>query len=323
MLYDVLIVGGGPAGLTAAIYSLRAGKKVMLIERMVPGGQIAYTKYVENYTGFKKIDGDELSTLMFEHAKSFGLEVVFSDVLDMELEGKIKTVRTHKGTFEGKTIILCLGASAKQLNLPNERKFIGRGVSYCATCDGTLFRDKNVAIVGGGSSSLEDCLYLAGLAKNVYLIHRRDYFKGEKILANEVLALSKQENPPVEILFSSAVEDIAGDDKLQSIVVKNLITNEKRELDVDALFIAIGRKPDTEILGDKINLDQNGYIITNEKMETSMPGVYAAGDVRQKQLRQIVTAASDGAIASVNTNEYILKTFGGWFCKKNYLEQTA
>lgn len=311
MEYDVLIVGGGPAGMTAAIYSLRAGKKVLLVERMVPGGQIAYTKYVENYTGFKKIEGAELSNLMFEHAKSFGLDVVFSDVLDVELEGKIKKIRTHKGTFEGKTIILCLGASAKQLNLPNERKFIGKGVSYCATCDGTFFRDKTVAIVGGGSSSLEDCLYLSSLAKKVYLIHRKDEFKGEKILANQVYALSKVENSPLEILFSSAVEEIIGEDKVEGLIINNLITNEKSKLDVDALFIAIGRKPDTELLENKIELDKNGYIITNEKMETSIPGVYAAGDVRQKQLRQIVTAASDGAIASVNTNDYILKNFGG------------
>ena len=311
MLFDVIIVGGGPAGLTAAIYSLRAGKKVLLIERMTPGGQVAYTKFVENYTGIKKIDGAELSLMMFEHAKSFGLQTVFSDVLDIEIDGKIKKVRTHNGTFEGKTIILCLGASAKQLNLPNERKFVGRGVSYCATCDGNFFKDKTVAIVGGGNTSLEDCLHLSGLAKKVYLIHRSDCFKGEKILVDEVTTLSEKQNPVVELLLSSAVTEIVGEDKVQSIVVKNLKTNEEQNIDVDALFIAIGRKPDTEMLVGKIDLDEHGYIIANDKMETSIPGVYAAGDVRQKQLRQIVTAASDGAIASVNTNDYILKNFGG------------
>ena len=311
MLYDVLIVGGGPAGLTAAIYSLRAGKKVLLVERMVPGGQIAYTKTVENYTGIKKIDGAELSEMMFDHAKSFGLEVVFSDVLDFDIEGEIKKIRTHNGTFEGKTIILCLGASAKQLNLPNEKKFMGRGVSYCATCDGNFFKGKTVAIVGGGSSSLEDALHLSTLAKKVYLIHRRDEFRGEQILASKIFALAKDENSALETVLSSAVDAISGTDKLESITVKNLKTGELRDLNVDALFIAIGRKPDTEMLVDKIELDGSGYIITNEKMETSLAGVYAAGDVRQKQLRQIVTAASDGAIASINTNEYILRTFGG------------
>ena len=311
MLYDVLIVGGGPAGLTAAIYSLRAGKKVLLVERMVPGGQIAYTATVENYTGIKKIDGVELSQMMFDHAKSFGLEVVFSDVLDFEIKGEIKKIKTHKGTFEGKTIILCLGASAKQLNLPNEKKFMGRGVSYCATCDGNFFKGKTVAIVGGGNSSLEDCIHMSTLAKKVYLIHRRDEFRGEKILASKIFDLANDQNSPLETVLSSAVDAISGTDKLESITVKNLKTNELRNLDVDALFIAIGRKPDTEMLVGKIELDSNGYIITNEKMETSLPGVYAAGDVRQKQLRQIVTAASDGAIASINTNEYILRTFGG------------
>lgn len=311
MLYDVLIVGGGPAGLTAAIYSLRAGKKVLLVERMVPGGQIAYTATVENYPGIKKIGGVELSEMMFEHAKSFGLDVVFSDVLDYEFDGQIKKIRTHNGTFEGKTIILCLGASAKQLNLPNEKKFMGRGVSYCATCDGNFFKGKTVAVVGGGNTSLEDCLHMSNLAKKVYLIHRRDDFKGEKILSDQVFALAKQENSPLEVVLCSAVEEIVGNDKLESIVVKNLVTNELRTLNVDALFIAIGRKPDTEMLVGKIELDNKGYIITNEKMETSVAGVYAAGDVRQKQLRQIITAASDGSIASINTNEYILKTFGG------------
>ena len=308
MLYDVIIVGGGPAGLTAAIYSLRARKKVLLIERMVPGGQIAYTTVVENYPGIKKISGAELSEQMFEHAKSFGLEVVFSDALEMELNAKIKTVKTHSGTFEGKTVILCLGASAKQLNLPNEKKFIGRGVSYCATCDGNFFKNKKVAIVGGGNSSLEDSLHLAGIAKEVYVINRKDKFKGEHILIEQAENMCKV-NENYKIIYNSAVEEIIGEDKLSKIKVQNLITKDEKELDVDALFIAIGRKPDTEMLNGLLELE-NGYIVTNEKMETSIAGVYAAGDVRKKQLRQIVTAASDGAIASINTNEYILNNFG-------------
>ena len=309
MLYDVIIVGGGPAGLTAAIYSIRAGKKVLLIEKMVIGGQVAYTSVVENYPGIKKITGGELAELMFEHAKSLGVQIVYSEVLDVQFKDKIKKVRTHEGTFEGKTIILCLGASAKQLNLPNEKKLLGRGISYCATCDGNLFKGKRVAIVGGGNSSLEDSIHLSGLADEVYVIHRKDVFRGENILVNQVETLASS-NKNFKILFNTAIEEIVGEDKLESLKLVNLLTKERTTLDVDALFIAIGRKPDTEMFAGEIELDENGYIITNEKMETSVPGVYAAGDVRQKQLRQIVTAESDGAIASINTNDYIFKNFG-------------
>lgn len=309
MLYDVLIIGGGPAALTAAIYSRRAGKSVLVIERMVPGGQIALTSTVENYPGIIKTDGVTLATMMFDHATSLKTEFVFSDVLEFDLNGKIKKVKTHEGTFEGKCIILCLGASAKQLNLENEKKFLGRGVSYCATCDGALYRDKIVAVVGGGNTSLEDSLYLSGLAKKVYLIHRRDKFKGDNILVNQLKAETEKPQSSVELLLNSHVVKIEGEQNVSAIEVENCETKEVKKLQIDGLFIAIGRKPDTELL-EGVELDKNGYIITNEKMETNIPGVFAAGDVRQKQLRQIVTACSDGAIASVNTNEYILKNFG-------------
>ena len=307
-MFDVLIVGGGPAALTAAIYSRRAGKSVLVVERMVPGGQIALTNTVENYPGIKKTDGMTLATMMFEHAQSLGTQFVFSDVLEFSLEGKVKQIRTHEGTFEGKVIILCLGASAKQLNLENEKKFLGRGVSYCATCDGNFFKDKVVAIVGGGNTSLEDSIYLSNLAKKVYLIHRRDEFKGDRILVEQLQAETSKPNSKIEVLYNSHVTKISGTDKLESITIENCVTKQSEELALDGLFIAIGRKPDTELL-EGVELDKNGYIITNEKMETNIPGVYAAGDVRQKQLRQIITACSDGAIASVNTNEYISRNF--------------
>lgn len=309
MIYDSIIIGGGPAGLTAAIYSIRAGKSVLLFERQVIGGQVAYTSMVDNYTGIKHIDGATLSSMMFEHAKSLGLQINYSEVIDLDFSEKIKKVKTHKGTFEAKTIILCLGASAKKLDIENEKKFLGRGISYCATCDGNFFKDKNVAVVGGGSTSLEDTIYLSNLAKKVFLIKRRAEFSGEKILCEKVLALSK--TPKVEVITNSSVEKIVGEDKLEKIVVKNLVDGSFKELEVDGLFIAIGRKPDTEMVFEKLNLDKNGYIITDEKMQTSVPGVYACGDVRAKQLRQIVTAVNDGAIASVNANEYILNEFGG------------
>ncbi len=306
MLYDVLIIGGGPAAITAGIYSKRAGKNVLIIERMAPGGQVAMTNTVENYPGIKHTDGMTLATMMYDHVTSLGVEFVFSDVLEFDIKGKVKRVRTHEGTFEGKSIILCLGASAKQLNVENEKKFLGRGVSYCATCDGNFFKEKNVAIVGGGNTSLEDSLYLAGLAKKVYVIHRRDTFRGEQILVERLESESADPSSPIEILYNSHVVAIEGNDKLNSITVENCVTKENKKLDVDGLFIAIGRKPDTELL-EGVELDKNGYIITNEKMGTNIAGVYAAGDVRQKQLRQIITACSDGAIASVNINEYILQ----------------
>ena len=309
MVYDVLIIGGGPAAITAGIYSKRAGKSVLIVERMVPGGQVALTNTVENWPGIKKTDGMTLATAMFDHVSSLGVEFVFSDVLEFDLESKVKKIRTHEGTFEGKTIILCLGASAKQLNLKNERKFLGRGVSYCATCDGNFFKEKTVAIVGGGNTSLEDSLYLSNLAKKVYVIVRRDSFCGDQILIEQVKKANDDPNNPIEILFNSQVVEIDGSDKLEKITVENCLNKSKNEIELDGLFVAIGRKPDTEIL-QGVELDKNGYIITNEKMETNIPGVYAAGDVRQKQLRQIVTACSDGAIASINTNEYILKNFG-------------
>ena len=309
MLYDTIIVGGGPAGLTAAIYSIRAGKSVLLFEREIIGGQVAYTAMVDNYTGIKHTDGGTLASMMLDHAKSLGLNINYSEVIDLKLDEKIKQVITHKGTFEAKTIILCLGASAKKLNLENEKKLLGKGVSYCATCDGNFFKGKVVSVVGGGNTSLEDVIYLSSLAKKVYLIKRRKEFNGEKLLYDKVLTLASEKK--VEIITSSSVEKIIGEENLEKLLLKDLENGEEREIETDGLFISIGRKPDTEMLIDKVKLDNKGYVITDEKMQTSAPGVYACGDVRVKQLRQIVTAVSDGAIASVNANEYILKEFGG------------
>ena len=306
MIYDILIIGGGPAGLTAGIYGRRAGKKVLIIERMMSGGQVALTSIVENYPGVETTDGISLATKMFEQATNLGVDFVYSYVLEYDLLGKTKIVRTHEGTFEGKTIILCLGASARQLNLENEKKFLGRGVSYCATCDGNFFKDKTVAVVGGGNTSLEDSLYLSNLAKKVYVIHRRDKFKGDEILVERLECKSERHN--IEILLNSRVIKIDGADKLSAITVENCLTKEQKVLNVDGLFVAIGRKPDTELLTN-VELDENGYIITNDRMETNLEGVFSAGDVRKKQLRQIITACSDGAIASVSASEYITKNF--------------
>lgn len=306
-MYDIIIIGGGPAGLTASIYALRAKKSVLLIERYAPGGQVAQTGKIENYPGFKSIDGLELSNLMFEQASDLGLETIYTDVIKYDLLGKVKKVETYDGTFECKAVVLALGAVARQLDVENEKKFIGRGISYCATCDGNFFKDKNVAVVGGGNTSFEDCLYLADIVNKIYLIHRRDEFRGDK---HTLLKLKEFEKVgKIEFVLNSVVKALNGEDKLISVVVENKIDKTLREIPVDGLFVAIGRRPDTSLIQDIITLDENGYIITDENMRTNIDGVYAVGDVRQKRLRQIVTACSDGAISAVDIIDYISKTF--------------
>lgn len=304
-MYDVLIIGGGPAGLTAAIYALRAKKSCLMIEKFAPGGQVSLTSKIENYPGHKSIDGFGLSSLMFEQASELGLEVVYSDVLEFDILGETKRVRTHEGEFEGRTIILCMGASARTLDVENEKRFLGRGLSYCATCDGNFYRDKVVAVVGGGNTSFEDCVYLSNLASKIYLIHRRDEFRGDKSTLEKLREFEKEGK--IEFVLNSVVKEIRGEEKLKSIVVENKFDKSCREISVDGLFVAIGRKPDTSLLSGVVNLDENGYIITDENMRTNIPGVYAAGDVRKKRLRQIVTACSDGAIASTDIVDYLSK----------------
>lgn len=306
MVYDIIIVGGGPAGLTSAIYGLRAGKKVLVIERFMPGGQVALTKEIKNYPGYESIDGFVLATNMFNQATSLGMELITSDVLDYEFNGEIKKVKTYEGTFEGKTVILCLGASAKELELENEKRFLGRGVSYCATCDGNFFKDKTVAVVGGGNTAFEDVIYLSNLAKKVYLIHRRDAFRGDYASLEKLNTLAK-DNSKLEYVLNSTIVNLCGTEKLESIKVENKLTKEIQTLDVEGVFVAIGRKPDTDLVKDKISLDDKGYIITDADMKTNIDGVYAAGDVRQKTLRQIVTACSDGAIAVLSALTYLQK----------------
>ena len=308
-MYDIIIIGGGPAGLTASIYAMRAKKSVLLIERYAPGGQVAQTGKIENYPGFKSIDGLELSNLMFEQVSDLGLETIYTDVIKYDLLGKVKKVETYDGTFECKAVVLALGAVARQLDVENEKKFIGKGISYCATCDGNFFKDKNVAVVGGGNTSFEDCLYLADIVNKIYLIHRRDEFRGDK---HTLLKLKEFEKVgKIEFVLNSVVKALNGEDKLISVVVENKIDKTLREIPVDGLFVAIGRRPDTSLIQDIITLDENGYIITDENMRTNIDGVYAVGDVRQKRLRQIVTACSDGAISAVDIIDYISKTFWG------------
>ena len=298
-IYDVIILGSGPAGLTAGIYAKRAGMKVAVIEKSTPGGQVITTYEVCNYPGFEKISGIDLATKMFTQASNIGVDILFEEVKDTVLEGDIKQVITYNGTYQAKTVIICLGAAARRLNLDNERHYIGKGISYCATCDGALFKDKVVAVVGGGNTAIEDAIYLSNLAKKVYLIHRRDQFRAETILSQ-----SLQKQPNIEYVLNSVVTAIDGDNIIRKITVSNLQDKSSKDISLDGLFVAIGRGPDTDIVHG-VKLDDKGYIMVDDKMQTSIPGVYACGDIRNTQLRQIVTACSDGAIAATKAYEYI------------------
>ncbi len=302
-IYDTIIVGGGPAGLTAAIYLKRANADILVLERNIPGGQMVNTPLIENYPGFSKIDGVELSLAMKNQVESLGVEIMQTDVLDYELDKVIKTLKIYNGTLKAKTIILALGASSKQVECNGEQKFIGRGVSYCATCDGALYSGKTVAVVGGGNSAFTDCLYLANMCKKVYLIHRRDAFRADKVLEAQVRNLEK--TGKVEFVLNSTVSEINGNTNVESITITNKLTNKNKSLSVSAIFVAIGRTPDTLLLNGKINLTDGGYIKTDENMLTSVPGVFAAGDCREKNFRQIVTATSDGAIASLGVIKHL------------------
>ena len=295
-MYDIIIIGGGPAGLTSAIYGAMANKKVLVLEKMGAGGKVANINKIKNYPGFKEIDGYELSINMKEQAKELGAEFKIEEVIDVELENEIKVVRTYKQEYKCKNVIVSTGAYARPLDVDNEKQFYGRGLSYCATCDGNFFKNKIVAVVGGGAAALGDCIYLSNLAKKVYLIHRRDTFN---MLSGNYLTVKKlsQESSKVEIITNTVVTKLNGLDVLDSIEIENKITEQKSTLNVDGIFVAIGRKPDTSIFENILKLDDNGFIITNELMQTNLKGVYAVGDVRNTPLRQIVTACSDGAIA--------------------------
>lgn len=301
-MYDTIIIGGGPSGMACAIYLKRAGKNVLILEKSMIGGQMALTKQVENYPGVKSIDGASLAMQMYDQVVSMGIEIKFEEVVSCSLTQPNKVVNTHKNSYSAKTVYISTGASTKQLNVNGEKKLIGKGISYCATCDGALFKNKDVAIVGAGNTALEDCLYLSNVVSKVYLIHRRDEFRGDFVNSQNVI--KQADAGKIELVLSSEVVDIIGEERLEKIVVFNKKTEQKRELNIDGLFIAIGRKPDTEIF-EGLTLTDKGYIQTNEKMQTNISGVYAGGDVRNTPLRQIVTACSDGALASIYINEYL------------------
>lgn len=294
MIYDVIIIGGGPAGLNSAIYTTRAGKKTLVIEHYAIGGQAALTHEIVNYAGVKTATGYELTETMKDQAEAFGTEFVFDEITSLSLEGEIKTVNTeYSGTFSAKNIILAMGAKARELGVERERELTGKGISYCATCDGNFFKGKTVAIVGGGDTALTDVVYLKKMTEKVYIIHRRDEYRGSQSLINEI---KTSEN--VGEILESVVTSLVGT-PLETVEVKNRRTNEKRQISVDGLFVAVGNEPQTKLIKDVITLE-DGYIVTDEEMRTNIPNVYAVGDIRKKALRQVITACADGAIASIH-----------------------
>ncbi len=303
MIYDVIIVGGGPSGMSAAIYASRARLKTLLIEKAGCGGQIAITDHLENYPGFEEgINGFELAMKMEKQARTFGCEIVYGEVSFIETDDAIKKViLSDKKEYFTKTIIIASGANFRKLGVEGEQEFIGKGVSYCATCDGPFFRNKEIAVVGGGDSALQEALYLTKFATKVNLIHRRDQFRAAKILQEKVFA-----EPKINIIFDSVVEKISGNLSVEQVILKNVKNNISSPLNVNGVFVFVGWLPNTKFLENtKIKLNEAGYIVTDDNMNTSIEGIFACGDVRQKILRQVVTAAGDGAIAAISAQHFI------------------
>jgi len=302
MVYDVIIIGGGPAGLGAAIYSSRARMRTLIIEKAGCGGLIAITDNLENYPGFDKgINGFELTSKMEQQARTSGAEITYGEVVEIESDETLKKVILTDKTFITKTIIIASGSSFKKLGVKGENEFIGRGISFCATCDGPFFKNKEVAVIGGGNSALQEALFLTKFASKVTLIHRRNEFRAAKILQERVAA-----EPKIKIILDTVVEEITGTQTIEKIKVRNVKSDAAKEIPVDGVFIFIGWTPNTKFLmNNKIALDEKGYILTDEEMKTAVDGIYACGDVRKKSLRQVVTAVSDGATASVSAHHYI------------------
>lgn len=300
-IYDTIIIGGGPAGYTAALYAARAGLDSLLLERMSAGGQMALTGDIDNYPGFDEgIDGFTLGMKMQKGAERFGAKTEYAEVLSVDFSDKIKKLITTNGEYLAKTVIIASGANPKELGVPKERELIGKGIHYCAHCDGRFYKDKTVAVIGGGNSAVSDALYLSRLAKKVYLIHRRDKLRAEKI---HEIPLLQAEN--VEFVWDSVVKDFIADSRITGLNIENTKSNNKTDIQCNGVFISIGRKPATDFLADAVALDENGYIIADETTRTSVEGVFAAGDIRTKALRQIITAASDGAVAVHFAEEYL------------------
>ncbi|MGE4484504.1 MAG: NAD(P)/FAD-dependent oxidoreductase [Oscillospiraceae bacterium] len=298
-MYDVIIIGGGPAGLTAAIYSSRAGLSALVLEKLSPGGQASLTYEIDNYPGFKQISGIELAGEFESHAKASGAEIAMEEVTALDLDGEIKTAATHSDRYEAKTVILAMGSERRKLGIPGENEFFGRGVSYCATCDGNFFRGRDVAVLGGGNTAAGFAVELSEICRHVTLIHHSAELSALFSLKNQISSRSN-----ISVLFQREAEEILGSISVEQLKLKNKITGETSLIDVNGVFIAVGIKPSSSIINEKL-LFPDGFIRADEKGVTPVPGVFAAGDLRKKQLYQIVTAMSDGANAAYSAQLYL------------------
>jgi thioredoxin reductase (NADPH) len=299
--YDVVIIGGGPAGLSAGIYTARARLDSLLMERGAVGGQILNTEWVENYPGFPEgVSGFDLTQSMHQQATKFGLETLIAEVTGVRIAAKEKVVKTTQGDFTARAIIVASGSERQKLGVPGEAEYTGKGVSYCATCDGAFFRDKAVAVVGGGNAAMTEALELVKFASQITVIHRRDELRATKILQEKAFA-----EPKIKVLWDSVVEEIMGETFVNKVRVRNVKSKKESTLDVSGVFMSIGFRPNTGFLNGILALDDTGAIVANEKMEASVPGVYAVGDIRSNSIRQVISAAGDGAIAAVNAEKYI------------------
>ncbi len=300
-VYDMVIIGGGPGGYTAALYAARAGLSVLVLEKLSAGGQMALTSQIDNYPGFPQgVDGFELGMSMQEGAERFGAKTEYAQVERLDLQAQPKVIETSEGTFYGRTVVLATGASPRPLGLEKEQALIGRGVGYCAHCDGMFYKGKTVVVVGGGNTAAADALYLSRICEKVIVVHRRDTLRATKIYHQPLMEASN-----VEFYWNSAVRQLLHEEKLNGVVIENLLTGETHTLPVSGVFVSIGRKPATELVQEQLTLDEGGYIVAGESTETSIPGVYAVGDVRTKALRQIVTAVADGAVAAHQAEQFL------------------
>ena len=300
-IYDVVIIGAGPAGMTAAVYTSRANLSTLMLERGVPGGQMANTEEVENYPGFDSILGPELSTKMFDHAKKFGAEYAYGDVKEVIDHKQYKEINCGSKSFKARAIIIAAGAQYKKIGVPGEKELGGRGVSYCAVCDGAFFKNKELIVVGGGDSAVEEGVYLTRFASKVTIVHRRDELRAQKILQDRAFA-----NEKIDFIWNHTVKQInESNGKVGSVTLVSTVTGEEQEVKTDGVFIYIGMEPLTKPFANLGITNENGYIVTNERMETKVDGIFAAGDIREKTLRQIVTATGDGSIAAQNAQHYV------------------